>query len=96
MALFSGEHSKPEKQDLNDLHEAQENLSSRLEARKQLRPICPDGSGEIGYFDSEMSEWFGGTMIYATKGESKKYFVWDEKLQKGQLVDPKLLPSKKD
>ncbi|HKB88747.1 MAG TPA: hypothetical protein VKC53_03805 [Patescibacteria group bacterium] len=54
---------------------------------KELEPVCPDDSGEIGKFDQEASDLLGGMAIYKT--ESGKYFHWVDTVKKGKIFDSK-------
>ncbi len=52
-----------------------EELDCREEERKRETPEAPDKSGEIGRYDEDASNWFGGAFVYKT--DSGKYFTWN-------------------
>lgn len=46
----------------------------REEEHRQRTPEAPDESGEIGKYNEDASNWFGGQFIYKT--ETGRYFAY--------------------
>ena len=61
--------------------------------KRTLKPLCPDGSGEIGTYNSDASKWFGG-IIFATDSAwpKRKYFTWDVMRKKGHVIPTDQIP----
>ena len=68
------------------MREAERKIDKAKTRAKKLTPLCPDGSGEIGIFDQEASDFLGGLMVYKTS--SNKRFHWVDIVQKGKVFKP--------
>jgi len=75
-------------EEIDELSEANGVVEEAKRKARELQPLCPDGSGELGIFDKEASDRNGGIMIYKT--ESGKYFHWVDTVKKGSVLDPGL------
>lgn len=59
---------------LHNFSEVVDRMQRREEELRQSTPEAPDESGEIGRYNEDASNWFGGQFVYKT--ETGRYFAY--------------------